>query len=334
MAMRQDDVVYFIHADHLGSTSLTTDISGTVVAETRYLPYGEERWITGTLVTDFTFTGQRAEAGFRLMDYNARYYDPGLGRFISADTVVPNPGNPQTLNRYAYVHDNPLRYVDPTGHQVEVVVQYAETCFAGGPCQQLVQQAQALAVQYGPQIAQAVNDFLAIYGPQIPAYFDQVFQFSEQADAASRLAADKGGNTGNADPNDPFRPFRDPGEQYQYQTSGTRYGEEPLLNVNVNGQTKTLRPDNIVKGYLHESKYIDTASEFYSKQIGKIGNQTGLDLHIRTWGNQLQEYSLAAKQGGYEGVKVFVNSQEAVVKAIETYASKFPNVEFIFRPLQ
>jgi hypothetical protein len=45
----------FIHADHLGSTSLTTDISGTVVAETRYLPYGEERWITGTLVTDFTF---------------------------------------------------------------------------------------------------------------------------------------------------------------------------------------------------------------------------------------------------------------------------------------
>jgi RHS repeat-associated protein len=194
VAMRQEDVVYFIHADHpstslrtsLGSTSLTTDISGTLVAETRYLPYGEERWITGTLVTDFTFTGQRAERGFGLMecaaspkhnggDYNARYYDPWLGRFVSADTVVPNPGNPQTLNRYAYVHNNPLRYVDPTGHQVEVVVQYAETCFAGGPCQQLVQQAQALAVQYGPQIAQAVNDFVAVYGPQIPAVIDQLF---------------------------------------------------------------------------------------------------------------------------------------------------------------
>jgi hypothetical protein len=89
VAMRQGDVVYFIHADHLGSTSLTTDISGTLVAETRYLPYGEERWITGTLVTDFTFTGQRAERGFRLMecaaspkhnggDYNARYYAPSF----------------------------------------------------------------------------------------------------------------------------------------------------------------------------------------------------------------------------------------------------------------
>jgi RHS repeat-associated protein len=116
IAMRQDDVVYFIHSDHLGSTSLTTDITGTVVAETRYLPYGEERWITGTLVTDFTFTGQRAEAGFRLMDYNARYYDPGLGRFVSADTVVPEYANPQSLNRYAYTFGNPLKYRDPSGH--------------------------------------------------------------------------------------------------------------------------------------------------------------------------------------------------------------------------
>jgi RHS repeat-associated protein len=82
----------FIHADHLGSTSLTIDISGTLVAETRYLPYGEERWITGTLVTDFTFTGQRAERGFGLLDYNARYYDPGLERFISAECAASPQG--------------------------------------------------------------------------------------------------------------------------------------------------------------------------------------------------------------------------------------------------
>jgi RHS repeat-associated protein len=107
----------FIHADHLGSTSLTTDISGTVAAETRYLPYGEERWITGTLVTDFTFTGQRAERGFGLMDYNARYYDPWLGRFVSADSLVPEYTNPQSLNRYTYAYNNPLRYNHPPGHQ-------------------------------------------------------------------------------------------------------------------------------------------------------------------------------------------------------------------------
>ncbi|MBK7203037.1 MAG: hypothetical protein IPH87_21300 [Anaerolineae bacterium] len=40
--------------------------------------------------------------------YNARYYDPSLGRFASADTLIPNPGNPQSLNRYSYVLNNPL----------------------------------------------------------------------------------------------------------------------------------------------------------------------------------------------------------------------------------
>jgi RHS repeat-associated protein len=119
----------FIHSDHLGSTSLTTDITGTLVAETRYLPYGEERWITGTLVTDFTFTGQRAERGFGLMDYNARYYDPWLGRFISPDSIVPNPRNPQDLNRYSYVRSNPLRHTDPSG---QVLCGGVNECSGGG----------------------------------------------------------------------------------------------------------------------------------------------------------------------------------------------------------
>jgi hypothetical protein len=54
-----------------------------------------------------------------LYDYNARFYDPYLARFISADTIVPDPGNPQAFNRYAYCINNPLKYVDPTGHTPE-----------------------------------------------------------------------------------------------------------------------------------------------------------------------------------------------------------------------
>jgi RHS repeat-associated protein len=130
VAMRQGDVVYYLHSDHLGSTSLTTDITGTVVAETRYLPYGEERWTNEAQPTDFTFTGQRAERGFGLLDYNARYYDPGLGRFISADTVVPEAGNPQALNRYSYVLNSPLKYADPTGHCWDPLTGSADKCLA------------------------------------------------------------------------------------------------------------------------------------------------------------------------------------------------------------
>jgi RHS repeat-associated protein len=100
------NVVYYLHADHLGSASLTTDADGAWFSEQRYFPYGSTR--TGSSPTDRQFTGQRAEAGLgSLYDYGARFYSPALGRFLSADTMVPDPANPQTLNRYAYTLNNP-----------------------------------------------------------------------------------------------------------------------------------------------------------------------------------------------------------------------------------
>ncbi|MBU1171185.1 MAG: RHS repeat-associated core domain-containing protein, partial [Proteobacteria bacterium] len=56
-----------------------------------------------------------SEAG--LYNYNARMYDPAIGVFITADTIVPNFANPQNLNRYTYCNNNPLIYTDPTGHR-------------------------------------------------------------------------------------------------------------------------------------------------------------------------------------------------------------------------
>lgn len=50
------------------------------------------------------------------MFYNARYYLPELRRFISADTIVPGAGNSQNLNRFSYVTNNPIRFIDPSGH--------------------------------------------------------------------------------------------------------------------------------------------------------------------------------------------------------------------------
>ena len=84
----------------------------------KYYPFGECR-NSPPYPTDRLFTGQRLdETG--LYYYNARYYDPTIGRFISADTVVPNPGNPQCFNRYSYCLNNPLKYVDPSGQEVRI----------------------------------------------------------------------------------------------------------------------------------------------------------------------------------------------------------------------
>jgi RHS repeat-associated protein len=53
-----------------------------------------------------------------LYDYGAREYDHTIGRFMQPDSASPDPPDPQSLNSYSYVLNNPLRYVDPTGHWV------------------------------------------------------------------------------------------------------------------------------------------------------------------------------------------------------------------------
>ena len=119
-AMRVDGTLYYTLKDHLGSASVVTDSSGNTVGEARYYPYGETRLTTGTMYTDQLFTGQREMVGLGIYHYNARFYSPKLGRFLSADTIVPNAANPQNLNRFSYVGNNPIRYTDPTGHMISV----------------------------------------------------------------------------------------------------------------------------------------------------------------------------------------------------------------------
>ena len=123
--------VHYLHTDHLGSTSLTTDAAGDVVARRRYHPYGEERYVAGDVQTDFGYTGQRDVVGTGLMYYHARYYHPGLGRFVSADTIVPAPEKPRDLNRYAYAANNPLGFIDPNGHQVRPPGNCGGICYTG-----------------------------------------------------------------------------------------------------------------------------------------------------------------------------------------------------------
>jgi len=116
--------LYYVLKDHLGSASVTLDASGNVVAngEQRYYPFGESRLTGAALPTDRLYTGQRDVGLGGLYHYNARFYLPKLGRFISADTIVPELGNPQALNRYAYVYNNPVRYTDPSGHCVGLLI--------------------------------------------------------------------------------------------------------------------------------------------------------------------------------------------------------------------
>jgi len=107
--------IYYTHSDHLGSSNVITDKNGSLAQYCEYTPYGMLARNEGTDVTKHKFTGKELD-NTGLYFYGARYYDPEIGRFITADTIVQAPYNPQTLNRYSYCGNNPINYVDPTGH--------------------------------------------------------------------------------------------------------------------------------------------------------------------------------------------------------------------------
>jgi RHS repeat-associated protein len=117
---------YYTHSDHLGSTGIVTDETGTVVEEIGYLPFGStlfrNTYNGSTWASAYRFTGQEFDPEYHLYNYNARLYDPIMSRFITPDTIIPDPYNPQSLNRYTYCLNNPLRYTDPSGHFWEEIV--------------------------------------------------------------------------------------------------------------------------------------------------------------------------------------------------------------------
>ena len=119
----------YVSVDQIGSTRLLTDNSGAVVRRYDYLPYGEELWAgTGSRTTTMgyqsgsdgfnpKFTGQWRDTESRFDYFNARYYSPEQGRFVSPDpgNAGADSGDPLTWHGYAYVGNNPLNVTDRSG---------------------------------------------------------------------------------------------------------------------------------------------------------------------------------------------------------------------------
>ncbi|MCP4749187.1 MAG: RHS repeat-associated core domain-containing protein, partial [Desulfobacteraceae bacterium] len=109
--------VNYFHKDHLGSSSVITDASGKLKEKSRYMPFGGKRGEgAGISSSSYQFTDQELDKESGLYNYDARLYDPIIGRFASADTIVPGLYNSQAFDRYAYTLNNPLKYTDPSGH--------------------------------------------------------------------------------------------------------------------------------------------------------------------------------------------------------------------------
>jgi RHS repeat-associated protein len=107
---------YWFHTDHVGSPLVLTDANGDAIARYDYEPYG--RMATGAVAGDrntIHFGGFYDDGENGLIYMNARYYDPGYGRFISPDPTLLSSYHAHAANRYAYAYNSPLNFIDPTG---------------------------------------------------------------------------------------------------------------------------------------------------------------------------------------------------------------------------
>ncbi|MCK4261072.1 MAG: phosphodiester glycosidase family protein, partial [Halanaerobiales bacterium] len=123
----EEEKVYYYHHDNLGSTVLMTDGEGEVVFEQDYTPFGQDLYKAGTyekppydVEAGMKYTGQIADVDTGLYYYNARYYDPEIGRFNREDDYQGDVFRPQTLNLFVYVLNNGLKYIDPTGNNPKI----------------------------------------------------------------------------------------------------------------------------------------------------------------------------------------------------------------------
>jgi RHS repeat-associated protein len=122
--------VRWLVSDHLGTPRMTVDATGSLLGVTRhdYLPFGEEISAgTGGRTTGQgyaadnvrqQFTGKERDAETNLDYFVARYYSPTQGRFTGFDPGPFNVADPQSWNRYSYVQNNPLKFIDPNGEEL------------------------------------------------------------------------------------------------------------------------------------------------------------------------------------------------------------------------
>ncbi|UOG36276.1 hypothetical protein MAL01_19415 (plasmid) [Leptospira noguchii] len=121
-ALNEAGALAYYLTDQVDSVSTVLDDEGNTLSLMQYLPYGETFVQRGDLNFSPKFNSQELDRESGFYFFNARYYDPGIGRFTSADTIIDGEFDTQGWNRFSYVKGNPIGAKDPTGHLAAPIV--------------------------------------------------------------------------------------------------------------------------------------------------------------------------------------------------------------------
>jgi len=121
---RPSGTVHYYYSNHLGSHTVVTSATGVCEQDIDYFPYGRVvKDYCPTIAQHYKFTGKERDSESGLDNFGARYFGSSIGRFISPDRILIEKGrvlDPQQLNLYSYVRNNPLKFRDPTGMALEI----------------------------------------------------------------------------------------------------------------------------------------------------------------------------------------------------------------------
>jgi RHS repeat-associated protein len=123
---RPTGTVNYYFSNHLGSASVITSATGVIQEQMDFYPFGGVAYSSGSDPNHYKFTGKERDSESGLDNFGARYFTSSLGRFMTPDwaarpTAVPYAvfGDPQSLNLYTYVRNDPVTHADANGHCLE-----------------------------------------------------------------------------------------------------------------------------------------------------------------------------------------------------------------------
>ena len=155
------ETVTYFHNDIAGTAQLATNASGVVVWKENYLPYGQRQaQPPASAGNRLWYTGKPHEEDTGLTYMGARYYMPLVGRFTGMDPKEFEPGQPHSLNRYAYGNNNPYKYVDPDGRSPVLVWALRGATVLVVAAANTTPEQRAQMARAGEQAAQSVADAL------------------------------------------------------------------------------------------------------------------------------------------------------------------------------
>ncbi len=298
VAMKQgSEPPIYLYGDHLGSMTVWTTDNGTQEDPPQtYYAYGSIR--SGSLPTDYGFTGQKQDSSSALLFYGSRYYASDLGRFVQPDSIIPDPYNPQDLNRYAYGLNNPLRYKDRSGHiPIDWLIAFFSVCF---DVQQFVSQPTwenagwlAADVVFGvvPYVPAGVGPLAK--GAKLAGAVDKSADAIKMANRAQNVAETaKAVDAGVA----AYRGMRDGG--IHSATTGKAFSD--WFKVNILKDT-AAKGKQIFEG-ARRLDIVDEAGTLVkdgSKQIYELKNYTDKTSIGSAFWSQADDYNDYAKKSGY-----------------------------------